>query len=64
MRILLLGDASNCHRTLATGLRQLGQEVVVASDGTMWMDTERDIDLLRRHSGRSEEHTSELQSQR
>ncbi len=52
MRILLLGDASNCHRTLATGLRQLGQEVVVASDGTMWMDTERDIDLLRRHSGK------------
>ena len=52
MRILLLGDASNFHRTLATGLRQLGQEVVVASDGTMWMNTERDIDLLRRHSSR------------
>ncbi len=49
MKILLLGDASNCHRTLATGLRRLGHDVTVASDGTMWMNTERDIDLLRRY---------------
>lgn len=48
LKILLMGDASNCHRTLATGLRRLGHEVVVASDGTKWMDTERDIDLKRR----------------
>lgn len=52
MRILLMGDASNCHRTLATGLRRLGHEVTVASDGTMWMDTERDIDILRRGAGK------------
>lgn len=47
MKILLLGDASNYHHTLATGLRSLGQEVVVASDGTSWMQTHRDIDISR-----------------
>lgn len=47
MRILLLGDASNYHRTLASGLRSLGQEVVVASWGGSWMQTERDIDITR-----------------
>lgn len=46
-RILLLGDYSNYHRTLATGLRHLGCEVVVASDGTRWMDTQRDVDITR-----------------
>lgn len=51
MKILLLGDASNCHRTLAIGLRGLGHEVTVASDGTRWMQTERDIDLSRRLPG-------------
>ena len=52
MKILLLGDASNCHRTLATGLRNLGHEVVVVSDGTAWMQTERDIDISRRSTGK------------
>lgn len=47
-RILLLGDYSNCHRSLASGLRALGCDVTVASDGSSWMDCERDIDL-RRH---------------
>lgn len=47
-RILLLGDYSNCHRTLAEGLRALGCEVVVASNGTSWMQTERDIDITRK----------------
>lgn len=51
MNILLLGDASNCHRTLATGLRDLGHEVTVASDGTGWMQTDRDIDISRRRGG-------------
>lgn len=46
-RILLMGDASNCHRALATGLRRLGHEVMVVSDGTGWMNTERDIDIKR-----------------
>ncbi|MDE5839195.1 MAG: hypothetical protein K2H39_09075 [Paramuribaculum sp.] len=45
--ILLLGDYSNCHRTLATGLRALGCSVTVASDGSGWMKTRRDIDISR-----------------
>ena len=53
MKILLLGDASNCHRTLATGLRRLGHEVTVASDGTGWMRTHRDIDTSRRFRGKA-----------
>lgn len=47
-KILLLGDYSNCHRTLAAGLRRLGCDVTVASDGTKWMQTERDVDTTRR----------------
>lgn len=46
-KILLLGDYSNCHRTLATGLRRLGCDVTVASDGTAWQNCGRDIDLTR-----------------
>lgn len=48
LRILLLGDASNYHSTLAAGLRRAGHDVTVASDGTRWMDTRRDVDLSRR----------------
>ena len=33
MRILLLGEYSNVHATLAKGLKALGHEVVLASDG-------------------------------
>lgn len=47
-KILLLGDYSNCHRTLATGLRRLGCDVTQASDGTGWMQTERQVDISRR----------------
>lgn len=47
-RILLLGDYSNCHRTLATGLRRLGCDVTVASDGSSYVRCERDIDISRR----------------
>lgn len=47
-KILLLGDYSNCHRTLATGLRRLGCEVTQASAGSAWMDCERQIDIKRR----------------
>ena len=46
-RILLLGDYSNCHRSLAAGLRALGCDVTVASDGSRWMNCERDIDICR-----------------
>lgn len=48
MKVLLLGDASNYHHTLAGGLTALGHDVTVASDGSRWMDTRRDIDLTRR----------------
>lgn len=47
MKILLLGDYSNVHATLAEGLRTLGHHVVVASDGDGWKDYPRDIDLKR-----------------
>lgn len=47
MRILLLGEYSNVHATLAQGLRTLGHEVCVASDGDGWKDYPRDIDLHR-----------------
>lgn len=48
MRILLLGEYSNVHATLAKGLRALGHEVTVASNGDFWKDYARDIDLSRR----------------
>ena len=48
LNILLVGDASNCHNSLAAALRRLGHNVVVASDGSRWMHTRRDIDLSRR----------------
>ena len=47
MRILLLGEYSNVHWTLAEGLRQLGHEVTVASNGDFWKDYPRDIDFAR-----------------
>jgi hypothetical protein len=47
MKILLLGDYSNVHATLAAGLRALGHEVTLASDGDGWKGYARDIDLKR-----------------
>ncbi len=47
MRILLLGEYSNVHATLAEGLRRLGHEVTVASNGDFWKNYPRDIDLSR-----------------
>lgn len=47
MKILLLGEYSNVHHTLAEGLKALGHEAVVASDGDSWKDYPRDIDLAR-----------------
>lgn len=47
LKILLLGDASNCHVSLATGLRRLGHDVTIASDGSGWQRTGRDIDISR-----------------
>lgn len=48
MRILLVGEYSNVHCTLAVGLRALGHEVVVASGGDAWKNYPRDIDLAHR----------------
>ncbi len=48
MKILLLGEYSNVHATLARGLRALGHEVTVASNGDFWKNYPRDIDLTRR----------------
>lgn len=48
MRILLLGDASNYHASLAEALRRKGHFVVLASEGSQWMETRRDIDISRR----------------
>lgn len=47
MKILLLGEYSNVHWTLAEGLRQLGHEVTVVSNGDFWKDYPRDIDVSR-----------------
>lgn len=48
MRILFLGEYSNVHWTLAEGLRALGHEVTVLSNGDFWKNYQRDIDLVRR----------------
>ncbi len=45
MKILLLGEYSGLHVNLAEGLRSLGHEVVVASDGDFWKDYPRDINF-------------------
>lgn len=47
MKILLLGEYSNVHATLADGLRALGHQVTVASNGDFWKDYPRDISLTR-----------------
>lgn len=51
MKILLLGEYSNVHHTLALGLRSLGHQVTVASDGDGWKNYPRDVDLQRRSIG-------------
>ncbi|MBQ8047417.1 MAG: glycosyltransferase family 1 protein [Prevotella sp.] len=50
MKILLLGEYSNVHATLADGLRTLGHEVTVASNGDFWKNYPRDIDLPRTYT--------------
>ena len=51
MKILLLGEYSNVHWTLSQGLRALGHEVTVVSNGDGWKNYPRDIDLRRRSLG-------------
>ena len=47
MKILLLGEYSNVHNTLSEGLRQLGHDVTLISNGDFWKDYPRDINLQR-----------------
>ena len=47
MKILLLGEYSNVHWMLAQGLRTLGHQVCVISNGDFWKDYPRDIDVSR-----------------
>ncbi len=54
MKILLLGEYSNVHCTLARGLRALGHEVTLVSDGDGWKNYPRDIDLSRRNASHLE----------
>lgn len=48
MKILFVGDYSNLHNCLASALQQMGHQAVVASNGSNWMNTERDINLYRK----------------
>lgn len=50
MRILLIGECSNVHWTLAEGLRKIGHKVTVLSDGNGWRNYNRDISLTRKYS--------------
>lgn len=43
-----MGEYSNVHATLAEGLRALGHEVTVVSNGDFWKNYPRDIDISRR----------------
>ena len=47
MKILLVGEYSNVHNTLAEGLRELGHEVTVISNGDFFKNYPRDIDVAR-----------------
>lgn len=51
MKILLLGEYSGLHLTLAEALKVLGHEVVLASDGDGFKHYYRDINLYRKSSG-------------
>lgn len=50
MKILLIGEYSNVHWTLAEGLRALGHEACVVSNGDFWKDYRRDISLVRKYT--------------
>ena len=48
MKILLFGEYSNVHWTLAQALRKLGHEVTVVSNGDEWKAYPADISLIRK----------------
>jgi len=47
MKILLIGEYSNVHATIAEGLRHKGHIVTIVSDGDTWKNYARDIDVTR-----------------
>lgn len=47
MNVLLIGEYSRLHWTLAEGLRKLGHSVTVLSNGDYWKNYPRDISLIR-----------------
>lgn len=49
MKILLIGEYSNVHWSLAEGLRSLGHRVCVMSNGDFWKNYKRDISLVRKN---------------
>lgn len=52
MKILLLGEYSNLHYTLAHALRELGHEVRQVSDGDDWKRYPQDVRLARKSTGK------------
>ena len=50
MKILLIGEYSNVHATLAEGLKAIGHSVTVVSNGDFWKNYPRDISLVRHPS--------------
>lgn len=52
MKVLLLGEYSNVHWSLAGGLRALGHDVTVVSNGDFWKGYPCDIRLERKYSSR------------
>lgn len=51
MKILLLGEYSGLHLNLSEGLKILGHDVTIVSDGDGFKNFDRDIDIRRKSSG-------------
>ncbi len=60
MKILLVGEYSGLHYNLAQGLKALGHQVTIASDGDGWKDYPRDIDFLWKEKKRRVDIISKL----
>lgn len=54
MKILLIGEYSNVHWSLAEGLRAAGHDVTVVSNGDFWKNYPCDIRIERHPGGRIE----------
>lgn len=50
MKILLIGEYSNVHFTLEAGLRALGHNVTLISNGDFWKHYDNDINISRRYT--------------